>query len=104
LTVRLDTPAVNDPAHPSGIDFILFGNSGFVITNGNFSGGGITDGSLFANNNGATRVSVSLDNVTYYTLNPAMAPVVDGLSSRDGGGGFQTPVNAALAHSEFSVK
>ena len=60
LTVHLDTPVVNDPAHPFGVDFIIFGNSGFVITNGNFSGGGITDGSLFANNSGSTRVSVSL--------------------------------------------
>jgi hypothetical protein len=104
LTVRLDTPALNDPAHPFGVDFILFGDSGFIITNGNFSGGGVTDGSLFANNNGATRVSVSLDNVTYYALNPALAPNVDGLFPTDGNGDFQRPVNPALAGADFSGK
>jgi hypothetical protein len=104
LTVRLSTPAVNDPAHPWGVDFILFGNSGFAITNGDFSGGGITDGSLFGNNNGATRVSVSLDNVTYYTLNPALAPAVDGLFPTDGSGDFLKPVNPALVNNEFAGK
>src|SRR2546426_4881435 len=77
LTVQFVAPVLNSPSHPFGLDFIIFGNSGFVITNGDYSGGGITDGSLFANNTGATRVSVSADNVTYYTLNPALARVVD---------------------------
>ena len=104
LTMRLDTPAVNDPGHLSGIDFIVFGNSGFVITNGDFSGGGITDGSLFGNNTGATRVSVSLDNVNYYTLDPALAPAVDRLFPTDGSGDFQKPANPALANNEFSGK
>ncbi len=58
LTVQFSAPILNIPAHPYGLDFIIFGNSGFVITNGDFSGGGITDGSLFANNTGATRVWV----------------------------------------------
>ena len=66
LTLRLDRPILNDPSHPFGVDFIVFGNAGFVITNGDFSGGGVTDGSLFGDNLGATRLSVSLDNVTYY--------------------------------------
>ena len=104
LTVRLDTPAVNDPTHPFGVDFILFGNSGFVITNGDFSGGGITGGSLFANNNGSTRVSVSSDNVTYYNLNAALAPTVDGLFPTDGGGDLQKPVNPSLVNHDFSGK
>lgn len=104
LTLRLQTPALNDPAHPFGIDFILFGNSGFVITNGNFSGGGVTDGSLFANNTGAARVSVSLDNLTYYTLDPARAPTPDGMSPTDGSGDFQRPVDPALAGPDFAGK
>ena len=104
LTLRLDTPVVNDPSHLFGVDFIVFGNAGFVITNGDFSGGGITDGSLFANNTGVTRLSVSLDNVTYYTLNPALAPVVDGLFPTDGNGNFHKPVDPSRSNADFSGK
>src|SRR5882724_1900632 len=89
LTVRFDTPIQNDSTHPYGLDFTVFGNSGFIITNGNFSGGGITDGSLFGHNPGATRVSVSQDNLTYYQLNPQLAPNVDGLFPTDGTGEFR---------------
>src|SRR2546421_13084774 len=102
LTVQFSTPILNDPTHAYGLDFQIFGNSGFVITNGNFSGGGITDGSLFANNRGSTRVSVSLDNLTYYTLNPARAPAADSLFPTDGSGDFQKPVNPLLGSGDFA--
>ncbi len=104
LTVQFSAPILNIPAHPYGLDFIIFGNSGFVITNGDFSGGGITDGSLFANNTGATRVWVSADNVTYYQLNPALAPTVDGLFPSDASGDFHLPVNPALSPGDFAGK
>ena len=78
------------------------GNSGFIITNGNFSGGGITDGSLFGNNPGVTRVSVSADNLAYYQLNPSLAPVVDGMFPTDGGGNPQLPVNPSILGSDFA--
>lgn len=104
LTVRFDTPILNSPAHPFGIDFIIFGNSGFTITNGNFSGGGITDGSLFGANSGATRVSVSSDNVTYFPLSPSLAPGVDGYFPTDGAGDFSKPLNPARRGSDFSGK
>jgi hypothetical protein len=104
LTVQFSTPILNSPDHPYGLDFIIFGNSGFVITNGDFSGGGITDGSLFANNTGATRVWVSADNITYYVLNPALAPVADGLFPTDSEGDFHQPVNPALTQSDFAGK
>src|SRR5437879_959750 len=42
LTVQFNTPIENDPTHRHGFDFTIYGNSGFLITNGNFSGGGIT--------------------------------------------------------------
>lgn len=102
LTVQFNTPITNDPAHPFGLDFTIFGNSGFVITNGNFSGGGITDGSLFGNNTGATRVWVSADNLNYFELNPLLAPVVDGLFPTDGAANFLKPVNPVLGQSAFA--
>ena len=102
LTVRFDTPILNLPGNPFGLDFIIFGNSGFIITNANFSGGGITDGMLFGANSGQTRVSVSADNVTYFPLSPSLAPTVDGYFPVDGSGDFLSPVNPAIRGSEFS--
>ena len=102
LTVQFLSPIANDAGNPFGMDFLLFGNSGFVITNGNFSGGGITDGSVFGHNAGSTRVSVSADNVTYYQLNPALAPVADGLFPTDGSGNYNAPVNPSLTRGDFA--
>src|SRR5882724_9524824 len=89
LTVRFDTPIQNDSAHPYGLDFTVFG-------------GGITDGSLFGNNAGSTRVWVSADNLTYYQLNPLFAPIVDGLYPTAGTGNFNLPVNPALGQGAFA--
>ena len=109
LTVRLGTPIFNDPAHLFGTDFLIFGNAGFIITNAsdanfNFIGTPATDGSLFAANDGHTRVSVSADGVNFYTLNPALAPIVDGLFPTDGIGDFQKPVNPAFNNASFGGK
>jgi hypothetical protein len=104
LTVQFNTPIVNDPAHPFGLDFLVFGSAGFTITNGNYSGGGITDGTLLGPSTGTTRVSVSDDNVTYYPLNSVLAPVFDGNYPTDGGGDFSRPVNPALTAAEFAGK
>ncbi len=104
LTVQFNTPILNNPGNPFGLDFVIFGNAGFVITNGDYSGGGITDGSLFANNTGATRVYVSADNVNYYVLNPSLAPVVDGFFPTDAAGDFSRPVNPALGAGDFAGK
>ena len=109
LTVRLGTPVFNDPTHLFGTDLLIFGNAGFIITNTvdvnfNFIGTPATDGSLFAANDGHTRVSVSADGVTFYTLNPALAPTVDGLFPTDGTGDLQKPVNPALNNASFGGK
>ena len=101
LTLEFNTPISNSPANPFGLDFIIFGNAGFAITNGNYSGGGITDGSMYGNNTGSTRVSVSMDGATFYTLNPALAPTVDTLFPTDGAGDFSLPVNPALTNGAF---
>jgi len=104
LTLRLDVPILNDLAHPFGVDFLLFGNAGFVITNGDFSGGGITDGTLFGANSGLSRISVSPDSVNWFALDPALAPLVDALYPTDGSGDFTTPVNPAISAADFAGK
>jgi hypothetical protein len=105
LTVRFDTPIENHPAHPYGLDLIIHGNAGFVITNNDFAGGGITDGSLFGNAPaGTVKISVSADNVTFYPLDSTFMPGVDGLFPTDGAGRFGVPVNPALTGSDFSGK
>lgn len=102
LTVRLGSPAVEDPSHPYGIDFLIFGSAAFLITNGDYTGGGSTDGSLFGQAEpGSTRVEVSPDNQNWYLLNPSLAPVVDGLFPTDGEGDFSVPVNPALTATDF---
>jgi hypothetical protein len=98
LTLAFNSPILNSPTHPFGLDFIIFGNTGFIE---NFSTG-TTDGSLFGNNTGATRVWVSADNLTYYQLNPALTPTVDSLFPTDAAGAFSQPVNPALTQSGFA--
>jgi hypothetical protein len=102
LTVSLAAPVENDASHPYGLDFDIYGNTGFVITNGNYSGGGVTDGTLFGANTGATKVYVSDDNKTYYLLDPSRAPAVDALFPTDGAGSFDQPVNPALSGADFA--
>ena len=102
ITLQLDTPIVSDPSHPFGLDFIIFGHAGFNIINGDYSGGGITDGSLYTGGTGDVRVSVSADGHTFYSLNPSLAPQADGLFPTDGSGNPLLPVNPALTASDFS--
>lgn len=102
LTLQFDPPIINDPTHPFGLDFIIFGNAGFIITNGDYTGGGVTDGSLFGNNSGVTRIEVSADGTNWFMLNPALAPTADGLYPNDATGDPGIPVNPALTNGSFA--
>lgn len=102
LTVGFQFPILNSPGNPHGLDFLIFGSAAFLITNGDFSGGGITDGSLFGNAAGPTRVSVSDDGVRFLTLDPNLAPTVDGFFPTDGAGDFTRPVPPGLTDASFN--
>lgn len=102
LTVHFDAPIANRTGNPFDIDFLIFGSAGFIITNGDYTGGGITDGSLFGANPGVTRVWVSADNISFYQLDSALAPTVDSLFPTDGAGDFQSAVNPALTAGDFA--
>jgi hypothetical protein len=101
LTLHLATP-VTDSTHPYGIDFIIFGNSFFTITNGNFSGGGITSGVLGGNNTGSTRVEVSADGLNWYGLSLSLVPIVDAAFPTDGSGNPLIAVNPPLGEAHFA--
>jgi hypothetical protein len=96
LTVQFGAPILNSPANPFGLDFIVYGNAGFAYSDFN---AGITGGDLFgAATPGSTRVSVSADNVTYFTLDTSLAPTVDTYFPTDGAGTFGFPVDPSRAN------
>jgi hypothetical protein len=107
LVVEFHTPILNHPNNLYGFDFIIFGNAFFTVTNdydasGNVIGTPATDGSLFTQSAGATRVSVSRDGVSFYLLNPALAPAVDSFPPTDGSGDFHLPLAPAVMPSDFA--
>ena len=108
LTVKLAAPVLNHPLNRFGVDFIIFGNSGFIITNEfdfetfSWVGTPATDGSLFGANLGQTRVSVSRDGVTFFELDPMRAPTVDVLLPTDGAADFSTPADPELTAADFA--
>lgn len=102
VELRLDSPALRSPLNPHGLDFIVFGASGFIIVNGDYSGGGITDGSLFGVDPSLTRVSVSSDGVQYFMLDGSLAPAVEAMFPTDGSGDFRVPVDPALTLADFA--
>ncbi|HEV2692819.1 MAG TPA: PEP-CTERM sorting domain-containing protein [Verrucomicrobiae bacterium] len=96
LTLQFANPILNDPSNPYGLDFIIFGNTFFATTGGN------ANGSLGGNNTGSTRVEVSLDDINWFTLNPALAPTVDGIFPTDGTGNPYQPVDPSLTAGSFT--
>jgi hypothetical protein len=106
VTIQFAQPVRNDPRHPFGVDFMVFGNSGFIITNdfdpNTFEWIGIpaTDGSLLGANPGTTRVSVSRDGWRFYEL--VGAPTVDVLCPTDGAGDPTLASNPTLTAADFA--
>lgn len=108
LTIRLQKPILNHPRNLYGLDFTIYGNSGFIITNEydlvNFDwvGTPATDGSLFGSSGGATRVSVSHNGKHFYALNPDLAPGVDVFPPTDGAGDIHVPVPPSLSSEDLA--
>ncbi|HYE32889.1 MAG TPA: PEP-CTERM sorting domain-containing protein [Methylomirabilota bacterium] len=103
ITLALSQPVENRTDH-FGLDFIIFGNTGFVISNGDFTDAGITDGTLFGQNTGNTRISVSADNLNYFELTPSLRPVLDAYFPTDSAGNPTLPVNPSLTAADFNGK
>ncbi|SVB18812.1 uncharacterized protein METZ01_LOCUS171666 [marine metagenome] len=101
VTLKFAKPIRDEPLNPFEIDFLVFGGAGFTITNGDFGGGGITDGTLFGQADGETRVSVSADGNAWFVLDPKWAPAFDAYHPTDGGGDFGLPVNPGLTKGNF---
>jgi len=107
LTMQFSDSIHNFPGNPFGLDFLVFGNSGFWVTNEldenfNFIGTPRTDAALLGYSEGTTQVWVSQDNITYFLLDPALAPTVDVLYPTDGSGDFQLPVDPNLGRTDFA--
>jgi hypothetical protein len=99
LTLQLGMPIRNDPTHPFGIDFLIFGNSFFMVTNGSGSSAR-TSGAIFTSSV-STRVEVSEDATTWFMLDPSLTPTVGTLFPTDGPGNPLLPVNPALTGADF---
>ncbi len=99
ITLQFNSPVQNNAANPYGLDFIIFGHAGFTE---DFGTGTAQDGSLYTGGTSDARVSVSVDGLTFYTLNPLQAPLVDGLFPTDGSGNPFLPVNPNLTAADFA--
>lgn len=108
LVVRLQKPILNHPRNIDGLDFTIFGNSGFIITNEfdlttyEWIGIPATDSSLFGESTGETRVSVSFNGKHFYTLHRAYSPTVDSFPPTDAAGDFRIPVDPKLSVENFA--
>ena len=98
IVVRLEHPILDDPGNPHGLDFLVFGNAFFQL-NGDWT---TTSGFLGGTNAGTTRISVSHDGITYYTLAPELAPPPDHWFPTDHAGAPDRPTNPALTAADFA--
>jgi hypothetical protein len=108
LVVRFRTPILNHPNNLGGLDFTIFGNAGFIITNEfdlatfQWIGTPTTDGSLFGESTGEARISVSRDGRNFYALERASPQRVDSFPPTDGLGDFRIPLAPELTAADFA--
>jgi hypothetical protein len=101
LTVHFAEPIRNQAANPYGLDFIIYG--GMALTDLDYPNG-LSDGTVFGNLGGVTRISVSQDGATFYPLNPSLAPLTEAGLPTDSAGAFGVPANPALTPAAFAGK
>ncbi len=94
IALQLNTPIINNPSAPFGIDLNIFANEFFTR-----SSAGTVSGSFF--HSAAATVQVSADGSTWFTLNPSLAPQPGALFPTDGSGNPLIPVNPALTLNDF---
>ena len=104
LTLEFDTPIPNSLLSPWGIDFVVFGNEGFMDTNWP---AGKTDGKLFNQvfgTPGVSRVLASEDGISFFELKPptSISAAVDMLFPADSMGTIGLPVDPHLDHDDFA--
>lgn len=108
ITIKFQKPIFNVPGKPLGYDFIIFGNSGLIVTNEfdletySYIGTPATDGSLFAQNTGVTRVSVSANGKKFYVLDAEQSPLIDAWFPTDSTGRFDLPVDPSVTPDAFA--
>jgi len=101
LTVYFTDPIRNHAGNPFGMDFVVYG--GIALTDVNWPNG-VSDGSVFGALGGDTRVSVSQDGLTFYQLNPSLAPMTEAGLPTDAAGAFGQAPNPALKPADFAGK
>lgn len=100
VTLQMDTPILNDPTAPFGLNFIIFANS-FFVQNGGSGQAATTSGALFYHS-ASTLIQASPDDVNWYTLNTALAPQPGQWFPTYGAGSPQLPLAPALANMNFA--
>lgn len=107
LTVGFDPPIRNLHGNRFGFDFLIFGGTGFMVTNDldpdwNYIGIPTTDGSLFGVEPLTGRVRVSTNGVDFITLDPNRIPGLGDVFPTEGTGDFHRPVDQAFNPARFA--
>src|SRR5258705_8178756 len=74
LTLQFNTPLLNNPADPYGIDMMIFGNSFFIITSGSGSRA-ITSGAVFSSTV-STRPGAGPRRSAWFSFGPGFPPTI----------------------------